>query len=188
MLFQKANQLLFLLNWKLPGTKTLLYRLSTEALCRSFSMSYPSSNLRLVQNTSVIFSVSKQKFDWGQRACRSHNQGRLDLHNPWLVTFVPLKSNGETHKIMQKLSLIVKPGYFNSSAQVPSSECFNILVLKNPLGLKSLHNNKESQDKVHLHISTRSLGTTFNISPGQMCIWDLSFFPLAHTFDMQRTA
>lgn len=54
MLFQKANQLLFLLSWKLPCTTALLSRLGTEVLCRSFSMSYLSLNLRPVQNTDIF--------------------------------------------------------------------------------------------------------------------------------------
>lgn len=71
MLFQKANQALFLLNWKLPCTLILLYRLSTEALRRSFGMSYPSLNFVRLQNTPVTFSVSKQKSKRGQSASKT---------------------------------------------------------------------------------------------------------------------
>lgn len=96
MLFHKANQLLFLLNWKLPCTTALLSRLGTEVLCRSFSMSEPSLNLRPVAKhwyfrcKAEIFSVLKQKFVWGCRAHRPGNQGDLDF-----PPFVLLKSNGE---------------------------------------------------------------------------------------------
>lgn len=130
----------------------------------SFSMSYPSLNLIPLQNTSVIFSVSKQKFDWGQRACRPRNQRDLDFHNPWLVTFVPLKSNGATHKITRQFSWAARPSYLYSSAQVPSCECFNYLFFKKKkLVLMALHNKKESQNRVLLHIRTGSSG--LNVYP-----------------------
>lgn len=173
MLFQKANQALFLLNWKLPCTLILLYRLSTEALRRSFGMSYPSLNFVRLQNTPVTFSVSKQKSKRGQstsktfltllrqlsqvvgKICTKKNpynslkkekifevtsilnellpasevsccafyslkplkgiiwereplfqthrpprEEDLDFHNPHLITSVPLKSNGVTHRLI----------------------------------------------------------------------------------------